>query len=61
MRTTDSGTVTSALAYGLGGALEADPDELAELNARYGLEMQPETFPELLDRFGLQVGERLTV
>src|SRR5215208_5834857 len=28
---------------GLGGALEADPDELAELNARYGLEMRPET------------------
>ncbi len=46
---------------GLGGALEADPDQLAELNARYGLEMQPETFPELLERFGLQVGERLTV
>ncbi len=46
---------------GLGGALEADPDELAELNARYGLEMKPETFPELLERFGLQVGERLTV
>src|SRR5690348_4657897 len=27
----------------LGGALEAEPGELAALNARYGLEMQPET------------------
>jgi mannose-6-phosphate isomerase-like protein (cupin superfamily) len=44
----------------LGGALEADPEALAELNARYGLEMQPETVPELLERFGLQIGERLS-
>ena len=44
---------------GLGGAVAADPDELARLNARYGLEMRPETVPELLDRFGLQLGERL--
>jgi mannose-6-phosphate isomerase-like protein (cupin superfamily) len=43
----------------LGGAIEADPDELAALNARYGLEMQPETVPDLLERFGLQIGERL--
>ena len=27
----------------LGGALEADPEALAQLNERYGLEMQPET------------------
>jgi mannose-6-phosphate isomerase-like protein (cupin superfamily) len=43
----------------LGGALKADPAALAELNARYGLEMQPETVPELLERFGLQIGEPL--
>ena len=43
----------------MGGALEADPEALAELNARYGFEMQPETVPELLERFGLRIGERL--
>jgi mannose-6-phosphate isomerase-like protein (cupin superfamily) len=45
---------------GLGGALKADPAELAALNERYGLEMQPETVPELLERFGLQLGEPLS-
>ena len=40
----------------LGGALQADPEQLAELNARYGLEMQPDSVPELLERFGLQIG-----
>ena len=40
----------------LGGALQADPVQLGELNARYGLEMQPDTVPELLERFGLQIG-----
>ena len=40
----------------LGGALRADPEQLGELNARYGLEMQPDTVPELLERFGLQIG-----
>ena len=44
---------------GLGGAIQADPEELAALNARYGLEMQPETVPGLLERFGLEIGERL--
>jgi mannose-6-phosphate isomerase-like protein (cupin superfamily) len=44
----------------LGGAIQANPDDLAALNARYGLEMQPETVPELLERFGLRLGERLT-
>jgi mannose-6-phosphate isomerase-like protein (cupin superfamily) len=43
----------------LGGAIQANPDDLAALNARYGLEMQPETVPELLERFGLRLGERL--
>jgi mannose-6-phosphate isomerase-like protein (cupin superfamily) len=44
----------------LGGALKADPEQLAELNARYGLEMQPESVPELLERFGLRIGEPLS-
>jgi mannose-6-phosphate isomerase-like protein (cupin superfamily) len=44
----------------MGGALHADPAALAELNARYGLEMRPETVPDLLERFGLQIGERLS-
>ena len=44
----------------LGGALKADPEKLAELNARYGLEMQPGTVPELLERFGLRIGEQLS-
>ena len=44
---------------GLGGALAADPEDLAQLNGRYGLEMRPETVPELLERFGLEIGERL--
>jgi mannose-6-phosphate isomerase-like protein (cupin superfamily) len=43
----------------LGGALKADPQELAALNDRYGLEMQPESVPGLLERFGLTIGERL--
>jgi mannose-6-phosphate isomerase-like protein (cupin superfamily) len=44
---------------GLGGALEAAPADLADLCARYELEMQPETVPALLERFGLVLGERL--
>ena len=43
----------------LGGALEADPQALAELSGRYGLEMQPDTVPGLLERFGLRIGERI--
>jgi mannose-6-phosphate isomerase-like protein (cupin superfamily) len=41
----------------IGGALKADPEELAELAARYGHELKPETVPELLERFGLVIGE----
>jgi mannose-6-phosphate isomerase-like protein (cupin superfamily) len=44
----------------LGGAITADPEQLAQLNERYGLIMQPETVPDLLRRFGLQIGEQLT-
>jgi mannose-6-phosphate isomerase-like protein (cupin superfamily) len=43
----------------LGGAVKAEPEELAALNARYGLEMQPESVPDLLQHFGLQIGEPL--
>ena len=43
----------------LGGVLNAEPEQLEELNARYGLEMQPDTVPELLERFGLRLGEPL--
>jgi mannose-6-phosphate isomerase-like protein (cupin superfamily) len=45
---------------GLGGAIAADPEQLAQLNDKYGLVMQPESVPGLLERFGLQIGERLT-
>jgi mannose-6-phosphate isomerase-like protein (cupin superfamily) len=45
----------------LGGALNADPKQLAALNERHGLEMKPETVPELLERFGLRIGERTEV
>ena len=41
----------------MGGALNADPDELAELATRYGHELKPETVPELLERFDLVIGE----
>jgi mannose-6-phosphate isomerase-like protein (cupin superfamily) len=43
----------------LGGAVNADPQDLAALSARYELEMQPETVPDLLQRFGLVIGERI--
>ena len=38
----------------LGGAVNADPRALAELSARYGLEMEPDSIPGLLERFGLR-------
>ncbi len=44
----------------LGGVLNTSPDQLAELNERYGLEMQPDTVPGLVERFGLRLGEHLT-
>ena len=43
----------------LGGVVAADPDVVAQLGERYGLEMQPETIPGLLERFGLQLGHPL--
>jgi len=44
----------------MGGAIQADPDDLAALGDRYGLSFQLDTVPGLLERFGLQVGEHLT-
>ncbi len=44
----------------MGGVTQADPEALAQLNERYGLEMQPETVPGLLERFGLRLGEPVT-
>src|SRR5436189_1931785 len=44
---------------GLGGALQAPTDALADLCARDDLDMQPDTVPGLLERFGLVIGERL--
>jgi mannose-6-phosphate isomerase-like protein (cupin superfamily) len=43
----------------LGGALQADPEELARLAESHGLEMQPDSVPGLLERFGLQIGTPL--
>jgi mannose-6-phosphate isomerase-like protein (cupin superfamily) len=39
----------------MGGVLEASPQTLAELCARYELEMQPDTIPALVARFGLRM------
>jgi mannose-6-phosphate isomerase-like protein (cupin superfamily) len=43
----------------LGGALKAEPQELGELSARYGLDMQPDSVPGLLERFDLRLGDPL--
>jgi mannose-6-phosphate isomerase-like protein (cupin superfamily) len=43
----------------MGGALEADPEELGALAARYELEMDPESIPGLLERFNLVMGQPL--
>jgi mannose-6-phosphate isomerase-like protein (cupin superfamily) len=40
-------------------AMQLDPDDLAALGERYGLEMKPESIPELLERFDLRIGEPL--
>jgi mannose-6-phosphate isomerase-like protein (cupin superfamily) len=41
----------------MGGSLAAPPEKLAELSARYELEMQPDSVPGLLERFDLRLGE----
>jgi mannose-6-phosphate isomerase-like protein (cupin superfamily) len=43
----------------MGGVVAADPEAVARLSERYGLEMRPETIPDLLERFGLQLGHPL--
>jgi mannose-6-phosphate isomerase-like protein (cupin superfamily) len=43
----------------LGGAVEAQPDDLRELSERYALEMDPTSIPGLLERFELRMGEPL--
>ena len=37
----------------LGGVDRAEPADLADLCARYGLEMDPQSVPGLVERFGL--------
>ena len=44
---------------GLGGAIVANPEELALLNGTLRARDATRAVPELLDRFGLQLGERL--
>ena len=41
----------------MGGVTSAAPEQLAELNERYGLEMDPDSIPGLLERFDLRIGE----
>jgi mannose-6-phosphate isomerase-like protein (cupin superfamily) len=43
----------------MGGAIDADPDALTALGARYGHYFKLESVPELVERFGLRVGEPL--
>jgi gentisate 1,2-dioxygenase len=38
----------------LGGVAQAEPQILADLCARYGLEMDPGSIPGLIERFGLR-------
>src|SRR5690242_14132822 len=44
----------------MGGVTAVDPEQLGQLNDRYGLQMQPETVPGLLERFGLRIGEPMS-
>jgi mannose-6-phosphate isomerase-like protein (cupin superfamily) len=44
----------------MGVAINADPEELTALGARYGHYFKLESVPELLERFGLQIGEPLS-
>ena len=44
----------------MGGVAQADPEAMARLNDRYGLEMRPESIPELVERFGVRIGEPLS-
>jgi mannose-6-phosphate isomerase-like protein (cupin superfamily) len=44
----------------MGGAINADADELTALAARYGHYFKLESVPELLERFDLRIGQPLT-
>ncbi len=44
----------------MGGAMQAEPQALAELSARYDLEMDPDSVPGLMERFGLVIGEPIS-
>jgi mannose-6-phosphate isomerase-like protein (cupin superfamily) len=44
----------------MGGAIASDPDAVAALSGRYGLEMRPDSVPELIARFGVRIGEPLS-
>ncbi len=44
----------------MGGVLRAQPEAVADLSARYGLQMRPDTLPELVERFGVRLGEPMT-
>jgi mannose-6-phosphate isomerase-like protein (cupin superfamily) len=41
----------------MGGAGQADPEEVAALCERYALDIQPDSVPGLLERFDLRMGE----
>jgi mannose-6-phosphate isomerase-like protein (cupin superfamily) len=41
----------------MGGAAQADPEEVAALCERYALDIQPDSVPGLLERFDLRMGE----
>jgi mannose-6-phosphate isomerase-like protein (cupin superfamily) len=43
----------------LGGAINADPEELVALAERYGHYFRLDSVPELIERFGLRIGEPL--
>ena len=51
---------TSSGLSDMGGAIKADPDELAALGERYGLQLKLDSVPELVERFGVRVGEPLS-
>ena len=44
----------------LGGAINADPDKLTNLAARYGHYFRLDSVPDLLHRFDLRIGEPLS-
>ena len=37
----------------MGGAANADPEQLAALSERHAFQMRPDSVPELVERFGV--------